>query len=185
MGWSDLENENRLRYEGQRNGWKTGPISQSQLLSLPADEFEFRRLVDPQNFQLALEGRDKQSLMEAWAKKLVPTKIYAEVTRGGVTMHSQCHTHPDMEGFIVRIANGDYYRAEALAGVRFVDADKVPQESAPQSFQAAQAAAKERAHANLANAQEIKRGQQTGITTTDTKLGRMMDAAKQQKVAQL
>jgi len=183
MGWSDLENENRLRYEGQRRGWKTGPISQSQLLALTADEYEFRRVVDPKNFQLALEGRDKQTLLDNWAKQLVPAKVYAEVTRNGVTMHSRCYTHPDMDGFVVRLDNGEYWRASAFAGVRYVD--EIPDSGKPKNLQQAKEQHTQEGIAAANERDERRRGMQTGIEVTATPLGAMADKAKQIHVAQI
>ncbi len=180
MGFSDLENFAKMKYLGEFRGYQATEISQAYLLGCSAEEFEFHRIVNP-HFKAALEGRDKQTRLANWAKQLVPAKVYAEVTRNGVTMHSLCYTHPDMAEFIVRLENGEYWRASAFAGVRFVD--EIPDSGKPKNFQEASDVAKEKAFATLAAAQEIKRSQQTGIEVTATPLGAMADKAKQEWAA--
>jgi hypothetical protein len=180
LSYSDQIRQNELRYQGNLRGWKATQISQSQLLALPAEEFEWHKAMNP-HFKAAFEGRDPETLKWKWVAQLVPTKTFAAVTQNNVTEYLPCFTHPSEKGFVVTLDGKNYRPKFAFKNVQFVN--EIPEDGKPKSFLDAQVAAKERAHETLAAAQDVKRAQQTGITTTNTPIGKMMDAAKSEWVA--
>ena len=183
MGWSDLEKESRLRYEGERAGYKVRPLSQLDLNVMAATELLWHQHFNALNVKKAMDGTDDATQWKQIMSECQPTKIFAAINQGSVK-YFPCFIHPKQPSWMVIKLGGRLQRPEFATGfVQFVD--EIPANNKPQNFQQASDAAKEKAHAILAAAQEIKRSQQTGIEVTATPLGAMADKAKQIHVAQI
>ena len=186
MGFSDIEKENRLGYEGWRLGYKIRPLTQAQVLEMNSSELSWHQHFNAKAVRAAMDGTDPETVKRKFEARLVFANRYVKVEQSNGTAYAECFTHPDRPdlGFIIRLKDGNYYQPESQ-WKNFSYVSELPASDAPATLRDAKIQHDQKAHETLAAAQEIKRAQQTGIATTNTPIGAMADKAKQIHVAQL